>query len=349
VEQHGTASEVKENSSRIADLQQRKGIAVRMSRSAVTLAVAFVAITITVTPSSQDFGDTAISGGHVQKNFAVAGIANRDSASATLTGRDASEWTVMSATMGRCTVDKANGTPCEFVVGFDPTTPGPKTASLIVRDYHGNRVSVPLTGRGVQPICVPKVVFCNYAHLYSGVFSWNYVLRGPGSSSTVIAQADIRGLDVTCNATETIAAKGSDTHVFISKGKGLVAVEFKVDDENRKVYNITVACPTPGNKDTPSQPAELGHFDQQTYDQLKTDSGVVVSPGVDLCGTSSSPAPEADDVNGITGTVVVTWELRRKPTPAQAWWCASSRRSQGLQSEVKPTLCAMPGSVLRAV
>jgi len=193
---------------------------------------------------------------------------------------------------------------------------------LVVKDFRGGRATAALKGNGVRALCENKVVSCNYAHLYSGVFSWNDGLQGAGSSTSIVMQADIDGLNVACNGTETIRDEGG-SHVLVSKGSGLVAVEFKVDDENRKVYNITVACPSPGNSDKPSQRAELGHFDQQTYEQLKTKAGPPIvpkgentlidfTPGVDLIGTTSYPNPGVDQLNGVTGTVVVTWKLTRK-------------------------------------
>ena len=164
---------------------------------------------------------------------------------------------------------------------------------------------------GVDPDCVMKVVACNYAHLYSGVFSWNSVLKAPNSSTVIVMQADIDGLRVTCSGTETVTDNGV-SHVMKSQGNGLVAVEFKNDEDKRPVYNITVACPSPGDADTPSQPAELGHFDQQTYDQLTTAAGGPISPGVDLIGSSTYPNPDNDAVNGVTGDVVVKWSLKHK-------------------------------------
>jgi hypothetical protein len=170
---------------------------------------------------------------------------------------------------------------------------------LIVRDTLGTAT------------CEPKVVFCNYAHLYSGGFSWNDSLKGAKSSTFIAMRADIDGLRVACNGTETMTDEGG-TKVLKSQGTGLVAVEFKDDENQRPAYNITVACPSPGDAETPSQPAELGHFDQQTYDQLKTSGGPRIIPGVALIGSSRYENPAADSVNGVTGTVTVTWNLKRK-------------------------------------
>lgn len=280
-----------------------------MSRSVAALSVAFLGFTITVTPASHDWGDVAVNA-NVDKDFAVAGIANKDSALATVTGTDANQF-IMQGGNDRCEVDTANGFQCSFSVTFWPKSIGPKTATLVVRDYHGSRVSVPLKGRGVQPVCESKVVLCNYAHLYKGIFSWNDVLRGAKSSTVIAVTANIDGLKVVCSGTQTITEEGV-ARVWTSNGSGLVAVEFKEDDTMRKVYNITVACPSPGNADTPSERAELGHFDQQSYEQRTTAAGGPIVPGVDLVGSSSEENPANDPVNGITGTVTVKWNLKKK-------------------------------------
>lgn len=298
----------------------------RVSRSAVALAVGFVAASITITPTSHDFGNVAVNG-VAFKAFPVGGLRATDSATGSLTGPDADQFIIGPSSQGGvrselCRVDLADAQTCGFDVLFSPKSKGPKSATLVVKDFRGGRATAALKGNGVEAVCEMKVVSCNYAHLYSGVFSWNDGLQAAGSSTSIVMQADIDGLNVACNGTETIRDEGG-SHVLISKGSGLVAVEFKTDDENRSVYNITVACPTPGNSDNPSQRAELGHFDQQTYDQLKTKAGppkipnventlIDVTPGVDLIGTTSYPNPGVDAVNGVTGTVVVTWKLKRK-------------------------------------
>jgi hypothetical protein len=279
---------------------------VRLSRSTAALSAVFAAFTLTITPTSHDYGEVAVNA-QTSKDFVVAGVANGDSALAILTGPDANQWKLQGWSVCHKLDSQAK---CSFEVDFWPKSVGPKTAALVVRDSYGNRVTAQLKGKAVQPICESKVVFCNYAHLYKGVFSWNDALRGGNSSTVIVMQADIDGLSVKCNGTETITGQGT-TQVLTSNGSGLVAVEFKVDDTMRQVYNITVACPSPGNADTPSQRAELGHFDQQTYDQQTTNAGVPVTPGVDLIGSSSYENPANDPVNGVTGTVTVKWNLKR--------------------------------------
>ncbi len=280
----------------------------RMSRSAAALAVGFLVASITITPASHDFGDVAVNAS-VAKDFLVGGVANRDSALAILTGPDATQWIIQDGAE-RCWVNLQDSIPCSFNLSFWPKSLGPKTATLVVRDYHGNRVTAQLKGKGVQALCEMKVVFCNYAHLYSGVFKWDDVLRAPKASTVIAVEAKVDSGRVSCNGTETLTDEGG-SRVLTSNGNGLIAVEFKVDDTMRQVYNITVACPSPGDADTPSQRAELGHFDQQSYDQRTTAAGVPVAPGVDVIGDNSYESG-TDPVNNVTGRVTVTWNLKRQ-------------------------------------
>lgn len=154
-------------------------------------------------------------------------------------------------------------------------------------------------------------MFCNYAHLYTGVVRWNSVLRGPTSSTTIAVQVDVVMGRASCNGSETISDVASGSKRGDITGDGLIAVEFKVDDARRQVYNITVACPSPSWRATetdaaiPSRPAQLGDYEQQSYDQPAE------SVGMDLVGSNSYQDGAADPVNNVDGTVTVSWSLKR--------------------------------------
>jgi hypothetical protein len=126
-----------------------------------------------------------------------------------------------------------------------------------------------------------------------------------------------------CNGSETLTDNGQSRTGAIT-GKGLLAVEWLTGDESPYVYRITAACPTPaypadpdGSAATPSQPAELGHNDQSSDKQ----SDPFIKPGTTLekvvaglarlKGTLTYPAPETDQVNGVSGTVSISWDLVR--------------------------------------
>ena len=108
-----------------------------------------------------------------------------------------------------------------------------------------------------------------------------------------------------CLGTVRETSNGQTTTGQIS-GPGLFAVEFERDSANKLVYRITAACPTPAGMGSPVQRAELGHNDRETYQQPATAIAQKV-----LKGGSNYPAPETDPVNGVTGTVQVTWNIAR--------------------------------------
>lgn len=155
------------------------------------------------------------------------------------------------------------------------------------------------------PPCQMKVVSCNYAHLYSGQFSWTYTLNGSASQSHEEVTVTVKNGVADCLGTVRETGNGQSTSGKIS-GPGLFAVEFELDSADKLVYRITAACPTAAGAGSPAQPAELGHHDMETYKQRAT----VIAQKV-LQGGSSYPAPETDEVNHVTGTVKVSWNITR--------------------------------------
>src|ERR1044071_3101104 len=157
---------------------------------------------------------------------------------------------------------------------------GPARIGLVAA-VSGNRVTVPLTGKGVQQQCTNRVVFCNYAHLYSGIFSWTYTIVAASSQTKIHVQVNITNGEAVCNGSETLTDNGRSRTGAIT-GKGLLAVEWLTGDESPYVYRITAASPPPaypadpdGSAATPSQPAELGHNDQSSDKQ----SDPFIKPG----------------------------------------------------------------------
>jgi len=149
------------------------------------------------------------------------------------------------------------------------------------------------------------VVSCNYARGYNGSFDWQIVLQAQKSRYDEAVSVGITNGVVTCDGTAKETDVGG-TRIGRIVGKGLLAVEFKNDSLGKLVYEITAACPTPAWPGTPSQPAELGHTGQESYEQPAT------AIGMNLKGGSTYPAPETDPVNGVTGTVSVSWDLKHK-------------------------------------
>jgi hypothetical protein len=199
------------------------------------------------------------------------------------------------------------------ILYFVPKRVGPQSAQLIV-PFPGERwVGAVLTGEGI-PGCVMKVVSCNYGPLYSGLFSWSRNLISPGSEHKESVQVKITDGVAKCLGTATDTENGRSITGIID-GPGLFAVEFEPDSHFPMAYRITAACPTPaypaipedGVEATKSQPAELGHNDQNSEKQPAKE---IAQASVE--GTIQYEAPETDPVNGVTGTVAISWSLKRK-------------------------------------
>ena len=156
-----------------------------------------------------------------------------------------------------------------------------------------------------EPTCQMKVVSCNYAYLYSGQFSWTNTIKGPASQLHEQVTVGVKNGVADCVGTVQETSNGQTTTGKIS-GPGLFAVEFERDSANKLVYRITAACPTASGMGSPVQPAELGHNDRESYQQRATSIAQKV-----LQGGSNYPAPETDAVNGVTGTVQVSWNITR--------------------------------------
>lgn len=156
-----------------------------------------------------------------------------------------------------------------------------------------------------EPRCQMKVVSCNYAHLYSGQFSWTSTLNGTASQSHEQVTVTVKNGVANCLGTVRTTDQGRTTSGTIS-GPGLFAVEFERDSSDKLVYRITAACPTPAGAGSPAQPAELGHNDRETYQQRAT-----MIAQKELKGGSNYPAPETDEVNHVTGSVQVSWNITR--------------------------------------
>ena len=202
------------------------------------------------------------------------------------------------------------------MVEFKPRSFGPKQAKLVIRNIRGGTATAVLKGNGVRAICEPLVVFCNYAFLYDGTFSWSYTIVSPQSKTVMDVTVSIVAGRGVCNGSETITENGSSQTGGIT-GQALVAVEFEIGSltpdsmkqKDEPVYRVTAACPTPEFRRTAdsdgsrSHPAELGHNDQTSYNV----KGVPI--GSPLIGKLTYPAPETDQSNGVSGNVTVGWTL----------------------------------------
>ncbi len=161
---------------------------------------------------------------------------------------------------------------------------------------------------GQAPACKMTVVSCNYAHLYGGTFGWQMVLRDADSRTDLSVTVNVIAGAAVCSGSETMYEAASGTTRGVISGAGLIAVEFGPDSANKLSYTITAACPGPAfpgaNSGPPTTISQGTH--QETYTQPATSIGMTP-----LKGTWQIPAAETDSINGVTGTLTVTWGLKR--------------------------------------
>ena len=208
---------------------------------------------------------------------------------------------------------------CYLRIWFRPSSRGPKTGLISVFDPRsGTSANIKLTGNGIDGCVYTVIQGCNYAPLYYGSFNWKHTISGPGSSYVEDVNVDVLWGAATCNVTAKSTSPGRTRVGTVVGGKGLIGVEFLKDEldpvkkTSELVYRIIVACPSPEfpataeDAGTPSRPADLGDFSQETYKQR------ISAVGVDLVGTTSQPSPETDALNGVGGRLELHWSLKRK-------------------------------------
>lgn len=144
--------------------------------------------------------------------------------------------------------------------------------------------------------CRPNLVPCNYAEHFTGKVHMRSVLKAANPPSEQMEEYTV-----------TIAAgKASCTGSIDGKpvsGAGLLAVErgTSSDEEpGQPWYSITVSCP--GRDGTTPN---IDNAQIKTYERKDTTALEV------LAGKSQEEHPDADPVNGVSGTVAIEWSLTR--------------------------------------
>jgi len=291
---------------------------------------------LTIAPVSHHFGRIAVGATAIQ-DFALGGVSLGDSlVVAGLQGPDADDWTLSgvhgatpAGTVYAPCLQRMTGMPgvtlplvysgsgCGQRVTFLPQSTGRKRAELVVIARGGRRIGAVLTGEAVEPLCTTTVVWCNFAHLYSGSLSWKIDLRGVHGSNQISIEVTVDAGEAWCTGSEIETGPAGPWRGTIT-GPGLIGVEFLSASGGKLEYRITVACPTPefpdhadGSQGQASEPAELGNgYSIETYTQAAAEMNQL-----ELSGGRTYPAPETDPVNGVTGSVSLTWKLTRTKTP----------------------------------
>lgn len=131
----------------------------------------------------------------------------------------------------------------------------------------------------------------NCAQYYSGSVSLTAELKTASGTETRSVVATVAAGRVTCRV------KGPDTPEF--EAPGMLAVEHG-SNMNSGTFKISVWCPeAAGERSTRRDSPSI-----ETYDQRAADYTT-------LEGKDAHEHPDADAANGVSGTEVIAWRLRR--------------------------------------
>lgn len=202
---------------------------------------------ISLEPTAHDFGQGLIRGG-TWVRFELGGVWRGDSVTMRLTGPDSADFALRAFPVGPnpCSPDPwGRSLACDVIASFHPRSTGPKRAVLEVVDQAGNRATAPLTGVGVMPICTNEVVWCNYAHYYSGHFTYSENVQNARSRSSTTVTVWLSRGDAVCIGRQTQFVRGGDPETVTEEinGRGEVGVEFLQGERDSLVYRISIGCP----------------------------------------------------------------------------------------------------------
>ena len=300
---------------------------------------------LTITPLSQNFGQVIVRMSGTIFQFRVIlppGGGPADAVSVTFTGANATDFRVApdpysSGRHNTCADSTWRSGSCDVWVEFIPQAVGPSNAFLVVSDTRGNRGSAVLTGTGIVGCRPDAAVSCNYADQYSGTFSWSSVLvtrsgdpSGPEYKALATASVKVRltkGLAF-CTGSQsdsTMSLEGGrldelrETLGTIS-GPGIFAIEF-FGDNGQLAYKVTAWCPTGQGtlitKNYRTRETTTANF-KASPAKVGGSGGMEIDPqpasaiGMDLAGSLPGRVhPDADPLNGVSGTLDITWSLKR--------------------------------------
>ncbi len=131
----------------------------------------------------------------------------------------------------------------------------------------------------------------NCAQYYSGTVSLTSELKTADATLTRSVIATVAGGRVTCRV------KSSDTPEL--EAPGMLVVEHG-SNMNSGDFKIKVWCPEAAGE----RPTRRDYPIIETYDQRAADYAT-------LEGRDAHEHPDSDAVNGVSGTEVITWRLRR--------------------------------------
>lgn len=149
------------------------------------------------------------------------------------------------------------------------------------------------------PPCRAYLVPCNIGQHYSGTFHQISTLESPGGKTT--EDVTVRVLQGKARCEGSVVSTDPSAKTGTIRGDGLFIVEWGVgveDDPALPWYRIAAECP-----DLDGKPPEMRGAGIDTYRQPRRKGFTLLE------GSNREESPEADPVNGVTGTVSLEWSL----------------------------------------
>jgi hypothetical protein len=174
---------------------------------------------------------------------------------------------------------RITGQQCEVDVYFLPHSPGRKSAALTAQ-ANGQAATAALSGVGVSDG-------------YSGHITYQHTIVGSHGRTNYSVDVVVVSGRAFCKGTLVDVDDGG-TETTSLDGAGL----FELRWNDAKEYGFQFASPNPSqNQPTGEWSEAISSYKQQgePLDRLK--------------GGWTEPAPETDEVNGVTGTEQMSWEL----------------------------------------
>lgn len=302
----------------------------------LSLGVAALSSSITLTPASHDFGQIVVGATSPYQRFQLTGttpLTSRGVPIVDVIGADAAEFVVDSSRAGTPPVLQssclgarwAQSGSCDYQVVFRPQSIGKKTARLVVTE-NGQTAMAALMGEGIFS-CRPNLVSCNYSDHYTGEITWTRV----DSTNASINRMERQVTAITATVTQGVATcigRQDDVEEDRSGGKlrmrsvssgqiigpGFFAVEFAPRGA-KMIYKVSFACPTASLTHTEADydantntvgrtPAEPAEWKQHEI----TDEHPAAGIGIDLIGKELDLTSEP--VNDKGGYIKVEWSLK---------------------------------------
>ena len=156
--------------------------------------------------------------------------------------------------------------------------------------------------------CRAHLVPCNLAHHFSGSVSWTSAIESVAGKTTETVTVHVARGKARCEGSVASTDPGATSGRIA--GEGLVVLETGIgtdEDDAAPWYRLAVACPG-----VDGVPAAMNGSEMSSYKQPRSGSLARVQ------GSREEEHPDADPVNGVTGTLLLRWSLAQEGGAAPA-------------------------------